>query len=77
MTKKCTQTKSLALPKLSLLYSSKGEIMSRNLTKLGTLPVGTILSSMIAGNLPNAKRNLLNVWIISFILGSFFKSIKK
>ena len=51
--------------------------MSLNLTKLGTLPAGTIFSSMIAGNLPNAKRNLLNVWIISFISGSFFKSIKE
>ena len=77
MNRKCTQTKSLALPELSFFYSSKGEIMSLNLTELGTLPAGTIFSSMIAGNLPNAKRNLLNVWIICFILGSFFKSIKE
>ena len=62
---------------LNLLYSSEGKITSLNRTKLGTSPVGTIVSSLIAGNLPNAKKNLSNACKISFVLGLFFKSVEQ
>ena len=42
-------------------------------TKLGTSPVGTTISSLIAGNLLKAKKNLSNVCKTSLVLGSFFK----
>ena len=54
--KKCNHTSPLLLPELNLLYSSEGEMTSLDRTKLGTSPVGTIVSSLIAGNLPNAKK---------------------
>ena len=68
-------TNPLVSPELNLLYSSEGEMMPIDLTKLGTLSVGTMISSLIAGSLPNAKKNRSNVFKISLVFTSFFKSI--
>ena len=43
-------------------------------TKLGASPVGTSVSSFIAGNLPKAKKHLSNVSKILLVLYSLFKS---
>ena len=54
-------TNPLVLPELYLFYSLEGETMSLDRTELGTLPVETIISLLIVGNLQNANKNLVNV----------------
>ena len=64
------QTNPLALLELNILYSSEGEITSLDRAKLGTSPVETIVSFLIAGNLPKAKKIygiLHNIFCIKFV----------
>ena len=69
------QTNHLVSPELNILYSSEGEMTPTDLTKLGTSSIGTVISSLVAGNLPNAKKNLSNVSKISLLSTSLFESI--
>ena len=48
---------------------------SFDFTKSGTLPIGTTVSSLIAGNLPYKKKNLSNTFRTSLGFYSLFKSI--
>ena len=72
--KKYTQTNPLLFSELYSSYNLEGE-MTFQLTNFGISTVGTIVNSLIAGNLPNFLKKLSNIFKILFRFCSFFKSV--
>ena len=60
--KKYTQTNPLLFPKLNFSYNTEGEMRLFELTNFGTSFVGTIVNSLIAGNLLFFLQKLSNIF---------------